>query len=208
MVKKKAEIPALVFRGDFVGYNAIPSGTIYTGQLLKYTLASGINLGGDYPPTVNNEVPILAAISSADVKASGVVDLQNGGIDYNIAGVAFGRAPIQATYQQLQMGRPLADATDVTQYLPSTTDTDVRRFAFIVESDDCELWLPFSGSQPNTGDWLTLSSGIDGAVQVASTASGTIKIGRVLGYRSDSSYSGVTVPGISAYVLTKLDFHL
>jgi hypothetical protein len=208
MVKKKAEIPALVFRGDFVGYNAIPSGTIYSGQLLKFTAASGVNLGGDYPPTISNEVPTLAAISSADVEASGVVNIQNGGIDYNIAGVAFGQAPLQATYQQLQMGRPLADATDVTQYLPTTTDTDVRRFAYIVESDDCELWLPFSGTQPEIGTWLTLSSGVDGCVSPAATTSGTILIGRVIGYKEDSTYSGVTVPAINKYVLTKLDIRI
>lgn len=203
MVKRKESIPALIYRGMPVGYGAIPSGTIYSGQLL--TVAGwGVLSGADYSVngSANNKVvPKLKAILSANVGASGTAS----GTAYKVIGVALGNAPIQSQYQQLQVGKPLADAYNVTQY-EILTDTDVRRFAFATPNDAIQVWLPFSGSAPSAGDYLTLSSGVDGAVSVSSTPHEDFTVGNVLGYQQASNFSGVTVPNIDAYVLTILDF--
>jgi hypothetical protein len=200
MVAKKASIPPLVYRGQPRGFGAIPSGTIYAGQLLG-VVGLGQLTGADYNASTNKVVPIVKPIQKADVTASGVLS----GTIYNPIGVALGDAPIQDTYQQLQVGKPLADPTNATQY-QITTDTDVRRMAFVKNGEDVQLWLPFSGSAPSGGDYLTLSTGVDGAVSVTSTPETDFTVGQVLGYSADSNFSGVTVPGISAYVLTFLEF--
>jgi hypothetical protein len=200
MVTKKASIPPLVYRGQPRGFGAIPSGTIYAGQLLG-VVGLGQLTGADYNASTNKVVPIVKPIQKADVTASGVLS----GTIYNPIGVALGDAPIQDTYQQLQVGKPLADPTNATQY-QITTDTDVRRMAFVKNGEDVQLWLPFSGSAPSGGDYLTLATGVDGAVSVTSTPETDFTVGQVLGYSADSNFNGVTVPGISAYVLTFLEF--
>lgn len=202
MVTRKKEIPDLIYRGMPVGIGAIPDGTVYSGQLV-YITGFGILSGADYNPSTNQVVPKVKPISSADVKASGT----SSGTLYRPIGVALGDAPIQATYQQLQMGKPLADPYNPTLYtIP--TDTDVRRMAIITENDAVQIWLPFSGSAPSAGDYLTFSSGVDGAVQVASDPFAETTVGQVMGYKTDSSFSGVTVPGIYQYVLTQLNIRL
>lgn len=204
MVKRKTTIPALVYRGTPVGFGAIPDGNVYSGQLLQVT-GWGINSGADYTPTgsgsYNNVVPKLKAVSAADVAVSGIAS----GTIYKIVGVALGNAPLQDQYQQLQAGKPLADPYNATLYaIP--TDTDVRRFAWISVNDAVQVWLPYSGAVPSPGDFLTLSSGVDGAVSVTSTPDTVFTVGNVLGYKKSSQFSGVTVSGIDAYVLTVLDF--
>jgi len=201
MVKRKASIPALVYRGTPVGFGAIPSGTVYSGQLVTIR-GWGILSGADFVATgANNVVPIVQAVQSSQVGASGSYS----GSRYGVVGVALGDAPIQATYQQLQMGKPLANATNVTQYT-ITTDTDVRRMALITPNDAVQLWLPLSGTAPTAGQYLTLSSGVDGAVEVTTTPETDFTIGQAWGYSTDANFSGVTVPGIQKYVLTVLDF--
>lgn len=201
MVKRKASIPDLVERGQFRGMGAIPSGTIYSGQLVTI-VGFGVISDGDYIPTTNNVVPIVQPVSATLVAASGVA-VASGANLYPIFGVAAGDAPVQSTYQQLKVGKPLEDPTDVTMY-QNTYDTDVRRMAIITENDAVQMWLPYSGSAPSAGDYLTLSSGVDGAVSVTADPITNLTVGIVQGYKADSAYSGVTVPGISAYVLTTL----
>ena len=203
MVKKKESIPALIYRGTPMGYGAIPDGTIYSGQLLRIS-GWGVLSGADYSVngSANNKVvPKVTPVSSADVKASGTAS----GTQYGVMGVALGNAPIQAQYQQLQAGKPLADAYNVTQY-EILTDTDVRRMAFVSNKDVVQMWLPYSGSAPSAGDYLTLSSGVDGAVQVSADPHTDFTVGMVMGYQQASNFSGTTVPNIDAYVLTILDF--
>ena len=203
MVKKKESIPELVYRGTPVGFGAIPSGSVYSGQLLV-ARGWGVLSGADYSVngSANNKVvPKLTAVSSSDVGASGT----SSGTQYGVIGVAIGDAPIQAQYQQLQAGKPLANPTNVTQY-ETLTDTDVRRFSFATPNDAIQLWLPFSGSAPSAGDFLTLSSGVDGAVQVSASPFTDFTVGQVLGYQQASNFSGTTVPNIDAYVLTNLNF--
>ena len=200
MVTKKASIPPLVYRGQPRGFGAIPSGTIYAGQLLS-VVGLGQLTGADYNASTNKVVPIVKPIQAADVISNG----QASGTDFSPIGVALGDAPIQDTYQQLQVGKPLADPTNATQY-QITTDTDVRRMAFIKNGEDVQVWLPYSGAAPAGGDYLTLSSGVNGAVEKTSTPESVFTVGQVLGYAADSNFSGVTVPGISAYVLTFLEF--
>jgi hypothetical protein len=200
MVAKKASIPPLVYRGQPRGFGAIPSGTIYAGQLLS-VVGMGNLTGADYNASTNKVVPIVKPIQAADVTASGVTS----GTIYNPIGVALGDAPIQDTYQQLQVGKPLANPTNATQY-QITTDTDVRRMAFVKEGEDVQLWLPFEGSAPSGGDYLTLSASVNGAVTTTATPHTDFTVGQVLGYATDSNFNGVTVSGISAYVLTFLEF--
>lgn len=203
MVKRKESIPELIYRGTPMGYGAIPSGTIYSGQLLK-VVGWGVLSGADYSinsSSANKVVPKLTPVTSAEVGASGTAS----GTQYKVIGVALGNAPIQSQYQQLQAGKPLADAINVTQY-ELLTDTDVRRFAWVSNKDTVQMWLPFSGSAPSAGDYLTLSSGVDGAVSVSATPHEDFTVGMVLGYQQASNFSGVTVPLIDAYVLTVLDF--
>lgn len=200
MVTRKKTIPALVYRGTPVGFGAIPSGTINSGQFVRVT-SFGILSGADYNPSTNNIVPVVEVISAQDVKNSGT----ESGTLYRPIGIALGDAPIQATYQQLQMGKPLADPTNVTQYTIDT-DTDVRRMAIITPNDAVQVWLPYSGSAPSAGDYLTLSSGVDGCVQVSSDVVNDFTVGIVQGYVTDTSFSGVTVTGIDKYVLTTLNF--
>jgi hypothetical protein len=157
--------------------------------------------GADYNASTNKVVPIVKPIQAADVTASGVTS----GTIYNPIGVALGDAPIQDTYQQLQVGKPLANPTNATQY-QITTDTDVRRMAFVKEGEDVQLWLPFEGSAPSGGDYLTLSASVNGAVTTTATPHTDFTVGQVLGYATDSNFNGVTVSGISAYVLTFLEF--
>ena len=199
MVKKKESIPELIYRGTPVGMGAIPSGSIYSGQILRVS-GWGVLSGADYSvnsSSSNKVVPKLKAVSASDVGASGTAS----GTQYGVVGIALGDAPIQAQYQQLQAGKPLSDPTNVTQY-EILTDTDVRRFAFITENDAVQMWLPFSGSAPSAGDYLTLSSGVDGAVQVSATPHEDLTVGVVMGYQQASNFSGTTVPLIDAYVLT------
>jgi len=199
MVTKKASIPDLVYRGTPIGFGAIPSGTIYAGQLLT-AKAFGSLTGADWNASTNNVVPVVKPIANADVQASGVTS----GTIYKVIGVALADGPVQDTYQQLQYGKPLADPTNVTQYqIP--TDTDVRRIAYIKPGEDVQLWLPYSGAAPVAGDYLTLSAGADGVVTKTATPETDFTIGVTLGYTTDTSFLGVTVPGISAYVLTHLD---
>ena len=203
MVKKKESIPELIYRGTPVGFGAIPSGSIYSGQLLQIS-GWGVLSGADYSvngSSANKVVPKLKAIPSADVGASGT----QSGTTYGCVGVAIGNAPIQSQYQQLQAGKPLADPTNVTQY-ELLTDTDVRRFAFATPNDAIQVWLPFSGSAPSAGDYLALSSGVDGAVSVSATPHEDFTVGLVMGYQQAANFSGTTVPLIDAYVLTILDF--
>ena len=47
MVTKKASIPPLVYRGQPRGFGAIPSGTVYAGQLLS-VVGLGQLTGADY----------------------------------------------------------------------------------------------------------------------------------------------------------------
>lgn len=203
MVKRKESIPELIYRGTPVGFGAIPSGSIYSGQLLVVA-GWGVLSGADYSVngSANNKVvPKLKALLAANVGASGTAS----GTTYKVIGVALGDAPIQSQYQQLQAGKPLAAPTNVTQY-EILTDTDVRRFAYITPNDNVQVWLPFSGSAPSAGDYLTLGSGVDGSVSVSSTPHEDFTIGNVLGYQQAANFSGVTVPNIDAYVLTNLQF--
>lgn len=203
MVKKKESIPALIYRGTPVGYGAIPSGSIYSGQLLRIS-GWGVLSGADYSVNAsafNKVVPIMKAISASEVGASGT----QSGTQYGVVGVAIGDAPIQSQYQQLAVGKPLAAPTNVTQY-EILTDTDVRRFAFATPNDAIQLWLPYSGSTPSAGDYLALSSGVDGAVQVSANPFVDFTVGQIMGYQQAANFSGTTVPLIDAYVLTILTF--
>jgi hypothetical protein len=213
MVSRKKTIPPQVDVGNFVGINAIPSGTIYAGQLLS-VVGAGNKLGGDYTPSTNLAIPIAKAILAADVTASGVLrhDATNpqsgsGLLEfYKIIGVAAAVAPIQDSYQQLGVGKPIVDPTNVTQYT-YTYDTDIRRFAIITENDPVVVWLPFTGTDlvaSDIGKYLTLSASIDGCVAITADAVRDITVGQILGFSTDTSFMSGTVPGVDAYVKTRL----
>ena len=124
MVARKKTIPPLVDVGTFVGINAIPSGTIYQGQMVQI-VGVGNMIGGDYSPSTNLAIPIVKVITAANVTSSGVLkrhatNQESGTLNaeyYKIAGVAASRAPVQDTYQQLGVGKPIVAPENIT--LPS-----------------------------------------------------------------------------------------
>lgn len=215
MVARKKTIPPTVDSGNFVGLNCIPSGTIYAGQMLGI-VGGGNKLGGDYTPGTNVTIPIVQAISASVVTSSGVLrhnasnpESGTGTLEqYRLIGVAAGGAPIQDVYQQLGVGKPIVDPTNVTQYTYDY-DTDVRRFAVITENDPVYVWLPFTGTDltaADLGEFLTLSASIDGCVAITADAVRDITVGQVLGFSTDTTFMSGTVPGVDAYVKTRLCF--
>ena len=206
MVQRKPTIPPLVYRGTFTGLGAIASGSVYSGQLVKI-VGLGTATGGDFRPSTNYVVPIVEPIRASDVAASGTRAVaSDGSIQHKPIGVALADAPLQSQYLQLQFGKPLQQPTDVTMYA-SSTHTDVRRFSIITPKDSVQVWLPYSGGVPTGGEFLTLSSGVDGAVSISTAPDKDFIVGQVMGYTQHTSFSGVTVPNVDAYVLTYLDFH-
>lgn len=213
MVARKKTIPPIVDVGTFVGINAIPSGTIYAGQMVQI-VGVGNMIGGDYSPSTNLAIPIVKVITAANVTSSGVLkrhatNPESGTLNaeyYKIFGVAAGQGPVQDIYQQLGVGKPIADPTNVTQY-QYTSDTDIRRMSIITENDPVILWLPFTGTDliaSDMGKYLTLSASIDGCVALTADGSRDITVGQVLGFSTDTSFMSGTVPGVDAYVKTRL----
>ncbi len=208
-MKRLSTIPNLIHKGNFIALDAIVASgaTVYEGQIVK-VVDWGQHLGGDFTPDIesgsNYTVPVVEPIKSADVATSGTTAIVSGAVVHKPIGVVFLDQPIE--YGLRKIGKPLTEPADITFY-GTNYDNDPRRVAVITPKDQVYLWLPFSGtSAPSVGDYLTLSSGVDGAVSVSADPINDIIVGKVLGYKTAPSFSGVTIPNVNQYVLTYLEF--
>jgi len=153
----------------------------------------GNNASTQFYGAGTNEVVVIEAdiISASDVAASGVAlwdtvtsgqVLSGSGVDYKIIGVAVQDAPTQF----LVWG----SAHDITQtFSGSTAFENLNIYGYVT---DGTIWMPYSGTAPSVGDYVTLSSGTDGYVEKcgakgSSTDPATsIIIGKVVGLSSGS----------------------
>jgi len=170
---------------------ALASGASWkAGCVIKIT---GTNPSTQYYGSETNEITMVQAdvVSASDVAASGVAlfsavtngqVLSGSGVDYKILGVALYDAPTNF----LVWG----SAYDITQSFSGSSDFENLNVYPYVTNE--MVWMPYSGTAPSVGDYVTLSSGTDGYVEKCGAKGSStdpavsIVIGKVVGLSSGS----------------------
>jgi len=142
-------------------------------------------------------IPRAKVLSASDVATSGVMA---SGANYGIIGIAATNAPISF----LQTGNPV----DITQtFQTSSAHENLEVYGYTTIDP---IWMPYSGTAPNVGDWVIPSSGSDGYVEALSASTnpyGYIIIGKVLRVASGSEGPQVwTADGAVPKCLVDLSF--
>jgi len=130
---------------------------------------------GSATSRVEQIIPRANKAAATDVATYGTT-ISGSSHDYGILGISTTDAPL--TF--LQTGSP----TDITQWFSGSADFE-NMYIFGYVTDE-PVWMPYSGTLPTAGKFVTLSSGTDGYVEYLSDPYNRIVIGKVIRVSSGS----------------------
>ena len=165
------------------------SGLLYAPKNVKMcSLASGASWGSGYmlcqstdthddstqyygstTGRVEQDVPRATKVLATDVATYGIVT-SGASHDFKLLGAATKDAPTS----YLQTASPV----ELDQWFQNTSVFEnLLRFGYVNQEP---IWMPYSGTNPVVGDWVTLSSGSDGYVEVVADPYDKIIVGKVI----------------------------
>ena len=148
------------------------------GMVLVKTSESDDNSTQWYGSTtdrVEQIYPRANKMAASDVATYGIT-ISGSSNDYDILGISTADAPL--TF--LQTGSP----TDISKWFQnSSVFENMYIFGYVTDEP---MWMPYSGTAPSIGDYVTPSSGSDGYVDALSDPYDKIVIGKVIRVSSGS----------------------